>query len=329
MAGNMLGFDIGAASVKIVSWNGWEITRAVEAPTPDNLVKEGVIVSYDAMADFIKETMKAQKLKGGPCAVVLPSSFSFLRRITMPAMTVDQLAVNLPYEFRDFLTEGKDKYFYDYAVYEIKNDEDGKPKEMELIAAAVAKSTIDDYRAMFRRAGLRLATAVPTEGVYSNLIARMADNASREYAILDLGHTGTRLDIFTGNRFETTRMSEIGLVEVDRLIADGVGVDSHIARTYKHTNHQGLQESEAAQGVYAAIATDARKAVNFYGFNNRESELRDLWCCGGGTKIPALCSAVAEATGLELHPIEELFPPMTSDAENPAAFAAAIGAAIQ
>ena len=329
MAKTMLGFDIGANAVKIVCWNGREVTRALCADTPENLVKEGIIVSYEAMADFIKETLKAEKLSGHNCAVVLPSNFSFLRRIQMPAMTVQQLEYNLPYEFRDFLSEGKDKYFYDYAVCGTTPDEEGKPKELDLIAAAVSKESIENYRDMFRRAGLKLCTAVPTEGVYSNLIARLGETEKREYAILNLGHTVTRLDIFTGPAFETTRISEIGLDEVDRMIADETGVDPHIARAYKQADHDGLQNCEAARRIYSAIATDVRKAVNFYSYNNRDCALDSIWCCGGGVKIPSLTEAIAEATGLTLRPVEELLPPVGKDVENPAMYAAAIGAAVQ
>ena len=44
------------------------------------------------------------------------------------------------------------------------------------------------------------------------------------------------------------------------------------------------QLEEAIQ-VYNTIALDIRKAVNFYGFNNLQSDLRDAWCIGGGAQM--------------------------------------------
>lgn len=329
MAKSMLGFDIGTSELKIAQWDGHEVTQTLHATMPDNMVKNGVIVSYEAMADFIKETVRGNRLKGSSCAVILPSSFTFLRRITMPAMTVDQLAINLPYEFRDFLDMGKDKYFYDYSVVEIIKDESGKPVQMELVAAAIAKSIIEDYRDMFRRAGLKLVTAVPAECAYANLIERKGGEEKQEYAILNIGHTVTRIDIYTGSRFEVSHIGEIGLDEVDQMISDGLNVDTHVARTYKQSNHQDVLNAEGCREVYRGIATDVRKAVNFYGFNNRESNLHDVWCCGGGAFIPALVETVGEATDLTVHPIEELLPPLGSGVTDAALFVAAIGAAIQ
>ena len=200
MSKTMLGFDIGACELKLVQWDGSKVRRALTAPMPDNLVKNGVIISYPAMADFIKETARENRVSGRDCAVILPASHAFLRRITVPAMTEEQLRVNLPYEFRDFLTLDKDKYFYDYAVNSLDRDEEGTPKQLDLTAAAVPKEVIEDYRDMFRRAGFRLRTAIPVECAYANLLRAHGDTEGKEFSFLDLGHTAARLHIFSGTR---------------------------------------------------------------------------------------------------------------------------------
>ena len=91
MAKTMLGFDIGACELKIAQYDGSTVRRALTAQVPDNLVKNGVIISYAAMADFIKETAKANRVSGRDCAVILPASHACLRRVTVPTMTEDQL----------------------------------------------------------------------------------------------------------------------------------------------------------------------------------------------------------------------------------------------
>lgn len=327
MSKSMIGIEIGACQTKLVLWDGARIRRAVRADTPDNLVKEGRIVSYEAMGDFLKETLRKHKLRGKSCAVVLPSVHVFLRRVTAPAMTEAQLKINLPYEFRDFLTQGKDKYFYDYIVNSVTCDEEGKPTQMDLTAAAVPKEIIEEYRAMLRRAGLKLRTAVPVECAYANLLRRQAPD--REYCLLDLGHSAVRIHIFTGARFEATRDIDLGLEAVDRAVSDALGVDEHVARSYKETDFNGAQTLEAPMRVYQAMALDVRKAVNFYSFNNRESNLQDLWCCGGGSIIAPLRDDIMQSVELAVHPLDELMPPAADGVEELTFFAAATGAAMQ
>ncbi len=330
MARTVIGFDIGACALKLAKWDGSAVRGTVIAPVPDNLVKNGVILSYAAMSDLIRETVRERRISGRECAVILPAGHAFLRQVTLPAMTADQLRVNLPYEFRDFLTMDKDKYFYDYAVNALKHGGESVPRQMTLTAAAVPKEVIGEYRDMFRRAGFRLRTAIPAECAYANLLRTQAGGAEgREFSFLDLGHTASRLHIFTGTRFEATRVIDLGLSGLDDAISEAMGVDQHIAQTYKLSNHQDVQTLEGALAVYNAIALETRKAVNFYSFNNRDSDLRDLWCCGGGVHIPALLDAISQSVELTIHDAAELLPAAARGAEGLSACAAAIGAAIQ
>lgn len=332
MGKSAIGIDIGTGRLKLALCDGGIIRRVVSETLPDHLVREGRVVSYEAMADFIRETMKKCRLYGKECAVVLPTGAAYLRRVSLPAMSVEQLAVNLPYEFRDYLTMGKDHYFYDYAVNELRRDESGALREMDLLAAAVSKELIGAYREMFRRAGLRMKVAAPVECAYANLLrtygAAHPETAGAERCILDLGHAATRVHIFTGARFEATRVIEYGGGMVDSAIAESLGVDEHVARTYKEADHGGAQVLDGPKSIYANIAVEIMKAINFYGFSNRESDLKDAYLTGGGGEIAALRETVSKSLELNIHQIAELMPAGT-EGEERAPFAAAVGIALQ
>ena len=157
----IVGFDIGESSVKLVYFAGADLKKAVTAELPDNMVSGSRILSMDAMADFLRQTAKSNGIPLTHAALVLPSTEVFTRELVMPAMTEQQLLYNLPYEFRDYLTEEKSKYFFDYSMREVLRDESGQPTEMNLLACATLKSTVESYRAMLRRAGFRLRVLTP------------------------------------------------------------------------------------------------------------------------------------------------------------------------
>ena len=328
----MFGFDIGTYELKIAVYEAGKVRKLVSAEMPENLIKDGSITSYEAMADLIKHTLKANKLRGAKKAsVILPADQVFFRRVTMPAMTVSQLGVNLPYEFRDYLTMDKSKYFYDYCVNSISKDEEGNPSEMDLTIASIAKDTIADYKNMFKRIGFKLAGAIPAECAYANVLRNYNPESTDEYCFLDLGYTATRLSIFTGTTFETSRSMDSGLFSIEEAIADQQSVDRHVAATYLVSNHEKVQESEAAHSVYSAISLETRKALNFYSFNNRESNLKDAYCCGGGVNIPDLLKSLNEALDFDLHPAGDLLPESVRELtdSDPGAYTLAIGAAMQ
>ena len=105
MAKSCLGIDIGKDQLKLVLMKGETIQKAVSVQMPEGLLKEGRIVSVETTGELIRKTMKENKIRCKEAAVVVSSGVCFLRNVTMPEMTADQLVYNLPYEFRDYITD--------------------------------------------------------------------------------------------------------------------------------------------------------------------------------------------------------------------------------
>ena len=328
--GKLIGFDIGEDSVKLAYFAGRELKKTVTAETPDAMVAGGRILSMDAMADFLKDTARAHGIPLAGAAMVVPSSEVYTRAVTVPAMTEQQLAYNLPYEFRDFLTEEKSKYFFDYSVRRINKDAEGRPAEMELFACAMLKSAVEEYRAMFRRAGFKLKTLVPAECAYASLLQNHGKRTGAERpetCIVDLGYRSSNLYIYHGHEFDSRREIDLGIARLDRLIAEHCGVDIHVARSYRKSNYNGVLTAGYARELYGHMAVEVVKAVNFYNYNNRDRELTDVCFCGGDGAIAPLLDTVAERTSLKLHPADELLAGVAAPAD-PWIYLCAIGGVV-
>lgn len=331
MKGNTVGIDIGASGLKLAQISGGRVVKLVIAALPENLVQGGRIISIEALAQEIKRVKKAEGIRGRRCALALPPEVTFVRKTTMPYMTAEHLKLNLPYEFHDYIQSDKESYFYDYAVLGVNHDEEDKPAELELLAAATAQPTINQYRATLRKAGLSLYTAVPEYLTYRNIIrayeARTEEHPA-EYCIADLGHSAIRVHMYRGPAYETTRVIEYGGNSLDSLIADALSIDPHMAAAYKSSNYNNVQELDACMDLYGHIALEIMRAVNFYGFNTPEADLHDIYLSGGLARVPALSKAVEQTLELKCHGIEELLPE-GGDAEAAPLCAAAIGATMQ
>ena len=55
--GKIVGFEIGDHSVKLVYFAGKELKKAVSVALPDAMVSHGRILSMDAMADFLRDSL--------------------------------------------------------------------------------------------------------------------------------------------------------------------------------------------------------------------------------------------------------------------------------
>ena len=88
MAKTILGIDIGYDSLKLAVVNGKQVRRTAVGPMPQNLIREGRVVSTETMGELIRRTMKEHGIRSGRAALVLPNETVFIRSVTMPLMAV-------------------------------------------------------------------------------------------------------------------------------------------------------------------------------------------------------------------------------------------------
>lgn len=324
LKGKCVGFDIGSLNLHFAVREGGRLTRVGLEPLPEGLVQGGQVISYEALADFLK-TVRRQYRLPRTAALVLPPAACYCRRLTTAMMSEDQLKFNLPYEFREYITGAKEEYFYDYAL--VGGKAGATPEGLDLMAAAVPKKLIADYAAAFKHGGFRLKAAMPDELAYINL-ARGAGGAPHSHCILDLGHRAVRLYMFTGDVFENLRTVDYGLAAVDRAIAETCGVDIHVAASYRAANHENCLALPECAAVYNAIAVEVLKAVNFQRFSSGGEEPAHIHCCGAGISNPALIEALRATVNLPLEDMQEFWPGLNADLAADAALAAAAAGAV-
>jgi type IV pilus assembly protein PilM len=292
-------------------------------------MRDGQITSPETLGQLIASTMREHHIRAGRAAVIFSGEATYLRTTTMPRMSEEQLAYNIPYEFSDYITGELKDYVFDYAVVpplpegeragapepgedapegEKKTEEDAGDR-MQLLVSAVQKSALDDCRAALRKAGLRLAKAAPVECAYIGLIRdheKRTGVRDQEYCILDLGYRVVRMHLFRGPRHLATRGLEIGLSSLNDVIAEQKGVDPRLAHTYLLTNFEDVQNSDYCRAAYDNISVELMRALNFYRFSNPDSRIDTCWLAGGGAEIPALRDSIRETLDIDVRIADEL-----------------------
>lgn len=338
MARKILGIDIGCDTLKLALLNGKTVKQTAVVAMPKNLVQEGRVVSPDSMGELIKTAMKENRISCRKAAVLFSNESVYVRNVTMPRMGTEQLLFNLPYEFRDYITDEPKDYLYDYSVIAERTAEEAEgevegetPKSgvLDLLAVAAQKTLMADTRYMLKKAGLKLEIAAPSICSFISIIRNLPADVrekTAEYCFLDLGYRSVRIHMFKDDVYQATRILEIGLSALDDVLADAYNVDVHLAHTYLLTNYDDCQSKEVCENAYRSIAVELIRALNFYRFSNPDSQLSNVWFCGGGSQIQALKRAIAEnADDLTFHNANEL---LTERNENTDIAFQAIGIAL-
>jgi type IV pilus assembly protein PilM len=366
MSKRSLGIDIGYDTLKLALVSGKQVQKTAIASMPKRLMRDGRIVSPEAMGELIRNTMRENGIRCSSAAFSFSSEAVFVRNVTIPVMSADQLIYNLPYEFRDYITDELKNYIFDYAMLTSpkeekkameamkKADKQAKDKQkkkkqnaleafteeqesgtdtvpsasastetlgdasdtaaqtMELLAVAAPISLMEETQLILRKAGLKLVKAAPSVCSYISMIRNMDDEnrpESGEYCFLDLGYQAIRMYMFKGTRHEVTRALEFGLSRIDDALADAYNVDVHLAHTYLLTNYEDCQSKDVCLNAFNGIAVELMRALNFYRFSNPDSNLSDIWLCGGGAAIAPLCQVISEGLdNLKLRYANELLP---------------------
>ncbi|MEG2982680.1 MAG: pilus assembly protein PilM [Raoultibacter sp.] len=347
MAKTYTGIDMGSSFLKLAVCNGDSIKKMIIEPVPEGLVRDNKITSYDAMADFIKRTISAHGGVDKDAALLLPNTMSLTRRLSLPMMTQAELDLNLPYEFRDFITDGKDHYVYDYAVLNTvqtkvplavdaavsAKNTPAPAGTLNLLAVATRKDTLEDYTRMCRRAGLKVRTALSYAAALQNLVQASGAHGSQPAAanccIIDFGNETTNLYFFAAGTYDVTRALDMGGEAIDRAIADVLGIDEHTAAIHKESDYAGAQSSEAVLNVCEGLAVEIGRALNFYDFNNPDAPIEMAYYSGGGAALSSLVPTVARHLEIPLVDVATIMPTASCDAALRTRCSGAVGATIR
>ena len=112
----ILGIDIGYDTLKLALVSGRQVKKTAIASMPRRLMRDGRLVSPEAMGELLAQTMKKNGIRCSKAAIVFSDEAVIVRSVTLPLMTEDQLALNLPYEFRDYITGELKDYVFDYGM---------------------------------------------------------------------------------------------------------------------------------------------------------------------------------------------------------------------
>lgn len=289
MATELIGVEFGSSTLKLAQRKHNQLQQLAVCPLPRGLMEDGRITDPAALSAFLRHVWKTHAIRGRDCALVLPTKCVLSQHLTLPLMDKAALEAQLPQAFQDYLDREKRAYLYDYIVTGIRDS------QVSLYAAAVPQDLLDTYRDSFQKAGLRLRLAIPPEMAWRNLILRQT-TLPENLAILDLGHSTTRIQIFSGTHYR-------------------MGKEIPSARKF------------AAD--WEELAREIRRVINFYNYSllPGESPVNSLYYCGGFAGLEPLRQALENSPDLTFLPISHL---LDLPGEHSALhWAIAAGAAVQ
>lgn len=180
---NCLGIEIGHYRIKIAYAEKGELKEFIS-----ERVQGMDLTDMHVCADLIMDLLKEYAIRCRNVVFVIRQEDVYVRRFEMPLMTEEQLRLNLPYEFHDYIGGEMDKYVFDYAMIQTKEG------TMDLLGAACTKTLSQQFEKLAKMARLKLVGLVPAVLGLERILEYAQER--KDYAVLDLGTQALRIHFF-------------------------------------------------------------------------------------------------------------------------------------
>ena len=132
---NCLGIEIGHCRIKIAYMERGELKKYVSVRLDND-----TLTDMKLYAEFIQDILRENNIHCKNVVFALRQDDTYVKRCRLPLMTTDQLKLNLPYEFHDYIGEELGAYQFDYAVIERTEE------QLDLLAAACRKELCGQFK---------------------------------------------------------------------------------------------------------------------------------------------------------------------------------------
>lgn len=207
----ILGLDIGYKTLKVMQLRGDGPGTSllgvseIEIP-PKSLTKEGV-KEKNKIAQSILEAMRNARphpITARLVSSALPESLVFTKSVDLPAMTLQEINKNIPYQAGEFFPIPPNETYMDWQVVGTLPG----ANTTDVLVVAAPKTIIESFAETIKMAGLELSS-LETKPV-ADARALVAANDPGPYLILDIGAKTSSLTVFDQNTIKLTSTISVG-----------------------------------------------------------------------------------------------------------------------
>ncbi len=307
MAKQCIGLDIGSSSVKAVQLrkkgSGWALQAFGMQPLVPQTIVDGTIMDQTAVADSIRQLWSRLRLKQKDVAIAIAGHSVIIKKIAVPQMTPEALAMNIRAEAEHHIPFGRDDVEIDYHV----TNPSTASGQTEMLLVAAKKEVVNDYVQVVRDAGLLPQVVDVAAFASQNGFEVNYPLDPRETVVLiNIGAAISNINIVRSGVSLFTRDVTIGGNAYTEEIQKQLGIAADEAEAYKVGGNQiedGVVPQEVIrvmEGVSEVMAGEFQRSLDFFLATTADANVTRIVLAGGSAKIASLHRAIERRSRLPL-----------------------------
>jgi type IV pilus assembly protein PilM len=305
----LVSIDIGTSAIKVmeldVSDETPKLISAASTPTPSGSIANNTITRPDQIAAAIRSLLDANEIKSQEAVICLPGPTAFVKKVTLAATRLDDLADNIAYEAGNFIPHKIDAVHMDYQV--LRRMPNGS---LEVLLVAVKNEIINSYLDSVIQAGLEPAIADVDYFALENAFElNYPEEREKTIALVNIGSRYSSVNIMqNGASLFTGDVSVGGRLYTDAL-CETLSMEPKVAEKTKMgdipAEYDANLIAETLERTTEHIAAELHRQLGFFwNASATDKSIDAVYISGGGSLAPGLLEELSAKTGITCKPLE-------------------------
>ena len=327
----IVGVDIGSRRIKVVqaeagrSPGSWQITKAGVGQTPDNAVRDGIVIDQAAVAAAIRALLVSANIEANAAVAAISGASVIVRHVKLPKMAPSLLQKSIRFEAAKHISSSIEESMVEF---DIAGPVPGEEDKMSVMLVAAPNEMVESRLATLTLAGLEpIAVDVEAFALQRALVdlSPTRPGEGSTLALLDIGATTTDVNIITNGVFALTRNIPIAgdsftqALKSVRPDADWATLETlkcevdMTALLHPESDPETITLARAMQPALDELLREVRRSTNYFqsqladaansilppGINaDAASAVSTLVITGGSAKIKGLESYMSARLGI-------------------------------
>lgn len=289
-----VGLDIGSGLVKVAvvdhSKREPELVRVTVTPLLADAIVEGEVMDPGIVAEAVRSALAAAGVKSSAVVTAVGGRDVIIKKIQIERVKEKQARELMRWEAEQHVPFDMESVELDFQIL----DPDAEGLEMSVLLVAAKRELIESKTRILTDAGLEPAMVdVEAFALHNAFEMNHPDAMSGVVGLVNIGHDVTNINILDEGVPLLTRDLAVGTrrIREDLQRERGLGMDEAQALLQGYDRSPHLDAVLAGRGEEIAVGIE--RAAAFLSQNSRAGNLRAIYTCGGGSRIPGLNDALA------------------------------------
>ena len=289
-----IGLDIGSGLIKVaVVEHGRsepELAKVVITPLTSDAIVEGEVMDPGIVTDAIRQALEAAGVKSKTVVTAVGGRDVIIKKIQIERVKEQQARELMRWEAEQHVPFDMESVELDFQIL----DPDGDGLEMQVLLVAAKRDLIESKLRLLADAGITPSIVdVDAFALHNAFELNYPDAMQGVVGLVNIGHEVTNINILDDGVPILTRDITVGTRRFREDLQRDRGLGSDEAQALVQGYDRSPQLDAIIESRGEEIAVGIERAAAFLASSSRTgSQMRAVYVCGGGARIPGLNEAL-------------------------------------